>query len=557
MRCLAWGLLAAAPLLIGAAPAPADGIAYSLAPVMTGEGLTALAVELRFKGDSDGETKLHLPDEWAGTSDLWKAVSDVTADGGAISGEGAVRTITHQPGVPLVVRYRLASNGTAEPGPDYQKAQPIVRPNWFFFHGEGLFATPEGRDDAPARFRWTGWPAGWKVASDLDHLANRPGTLDDIVESAGIGAPDLELVERQIDGAPFRLAMRGKWSFTPVALADRVAAVMHAENAYWDDRGRAFFVPVAPMVPQGLGRSTNGTGRTDGFAIASTTNFRLEDATQFLGHEYAHSWVPREIGGQLAENEAEGYWLNEGFVDFTAARALVRSGIWSIEDYAKAQNEVLLRLATSPARRLDNKTLAARFWSDGSAQQMPYDRGNIFALWVDAQLAGKGGIDGVLKKQRAMAKVGNSAGAPLLFPTAVREVTGIDLSAAIARHIDRGEPILLPAKIACLDVAMADRTVFHRGFDADATVAAGNVIAGVDPAGNAHAAGLRDGMKLVRREAGEIGNPDVEIVYRVAADDGTEQLLRWRPVAPKPVRLQQLVVPTLDGAARKQCIARL
>jgi len=550
-------LLAAAPLLIGATPAPIDRVAYTLSPVMTDAGLAALHVELRFKGDADGKTVLHLPDRWAGTPDLWKAVSDLTADGGTLSGEGAIRTVAHKPGAPIVIGYRLASNGAAEPGPDYEKAQPIVRPGWFFFHGEGLFATPEGRDDAPASFRWSGWPAGWKLASDLDHLASRPGTVSDIVESAGIGAPDLELVERQVDGAPFRLAMRGSWTFTPTALADRVAAVMHAENAYWGDKGRAFFVPVAPMVPEGLGRSTTGTGRTDGFAIASTTNYRLEDATQFLAHEYMHSWIGRELGGPLGDNEAEGYWLTEGFVDFAGARALVRSGIWTIEDYAEAQNEVLMRLATSPARSLDNKTLATRFWSDGSAQQMPYDRGNIFALWADAQLSGKGGIDAVLKKQRMMAKVANSLGAPLLFPTAVREATGVDLSGAIARHIDRGEPILLPPKIGCLDVAMVDRTVFHRGFDVDATVAAGNFIAGVDPAGDAYAAGLRDGMKLISREAGEIGNPDVEIAYRVADAAGQEHVLRWRPAAAKPMRLQQLVVPTLDAAARSQCIARL
>lgn len=550
-------LLAAAPLLIGAAPAPADGIAYSLAPVMTGGELTAMAVELRLKGDADGETKLRLPDEWAGTPGLWKAVSDVTAEGGVLSGERAVRTITHRPGATLVVRYRLASNGAAEPGPDYKKAQPIVRPDWFFFHGEGLFATPEGRDNAPASFRWTGWPAGWKVASDLDHLASRPGTVADVVESAGIGAPDLTVVERQVDRAPFRLAIRGSWTFTPVALADRVAAVMHAENAYWGDKGRAFFVPVAPMVPEGLGRSTNGTGRTDGFAIASTTNYRLEDAAQFLAHEYMHSWIPREIGGQLAENEAAGYWLTEGFVDFVGARALVRSGIWSVEDYAEAQNEVLLRLATSPARSLANQALAERFWSDGSAQQMPYDRGNIFALWVDAQFSGKGGIDAVLKRQRTMAKMTQAAAAPQLFPAAVRAVAGIDLSPVIARHIDRGEPVQLPAKIACLEVATVDRTVFHRGFDVDATVAAGNVIVGVNPTGDAYRAGLRNGMKLVRREAGEIGNPKVEIAYRIAGIDGQEQVLRWRPVAPKPVRLQQLVVPKLDAPARKHCMARL
>lgn len=549
--------LVASLLMFATAPAlAAERVAYSLSPVMNGGQLTALSVEMRFDGDADGETKIALPDKWAGTPDLWKAVSAFTVEGGNVSGEGAERRIAHLPNAPLLVRYRLASNGAAEPGPSYQKAQPIVRPGWFFFHGEGLFATPQGRDGAPASFRWSGWPTGWKVASDLDHLARQGGTVSDIVESAGIGAPDLELVEREIDGAPFRLAMRGSWGFTATALADRVAAVMNAENAYWGDKGRAFFVTVAPMLPEGLGRSTNGTGRTDGFAIASTTNFRLEDATQFLGHEYMHSWLPREIGGQLEHNEAEGYWLNEGFVDFTGARALVRSGIWSLEDYAKAQNEVLMRLATSPARGLDNKTLATRFWSDGSAQQMPYDRGNIFALWLDTQLAAKGGVDAVLRKQRAMAKVANSPGAPALFPAAVREATGVDLSAAIARHIERGEPVMLPAKIACLDVKTVERTAFHRGFDVDATSANDNVIAGTDPRGNAYAAGLRDGMKLIRREAGEIGNPAVEIAYRVAAD-GAERVLRWMPATPVPVRLQQLIVPALDDAPRKACAARL
>ncbi|MFC3711467.1 hypothetical protein ACFOMD_02725 [Sphingoaurantiacus capsulatus] len=522
---------------------------------MTGDSLTALAVELRFDGDADGETVIALPDKWAGTPDLWKAVSDVTATGGTVTGDGATRVIRHGANAPLLLRYRLASNGAAEPGPNYHKAQPVVRPGWFFFHGEGLFAVPQGRDQAAASFRWAGWPSGWKVASDLDHLAARPGTVEDIVESAGIGSPDLQLIERQVDGAPFRLAMRGTWTFEPAILADRVAAVMHAENGYWGDKGRAFFVPVAPMVPEGLGRSTNGTGRTDGFAIASTTNYRLEDASQFLAHEYMHSWLPREIGGGLKENEAEGYWLNEGFVDFTAARALVRSGIWSIEEYAKSQNEVLMRLATSPARNLDNKTLGARFWSDGSAQQMPYDRGNIFALWLDAKLAAKGGVDAVLRRQRQMAKVANSMGAPLLFPTAAREATGVDVRPDIARHIDRGEPVTLPPKLGCLEVKTVERPAFHRGFDIDATTP-DDVIRGTDPKGNAYAAGLRDGMKLIRREGGEIGNPAVEIAYRVGTESG-EKVLRWLPLAPAPVRLQQLIVPTLDEVARKACAARL
>lgn len=552
-------LLSATLLLLGAAPAPAD-VSYSLAPVMTEGALTALAVELRFRGDDDGDTRVKLPESFAGTDKLWEAVGDLSVEGGRLVRDGdAAWRVVHRNGATLTVRYRLASRDVVDPGREYEKARPIVRPNWFFFHGEGLFATPEGRDVAPARFRWRDWPEGWRVASDLDHLASRGGTVADILDSAGIGAPDLQLVERRVDGAPFRLAMRGSWTFTADALADRVGAVMQAQNSYWGDRGRPFFVPVAPLVTEGTSRSTHGTGRIDGFAIASTVNLRLEDATQFLGHEYMHSWIGAEIGGPLPEDEASGYWLTEGVTDFLAARTLVRAGLWSLEDYAREQNKVLLRLTVSPARALPNAEIGKRFWSDNDAQQLPYDRGNIFTLWADQRLR-PGGIDAVMRAQRAMADENKRAGrivpAVTLFPAAVRRAADADLGPALARHIERGEPIALPSRIGCLSVETVERHPFDRGFDIAATTAAKMVIAGVDPAGAAYAAGLRNGMKLIRRDAGEIGNADVDLVYRVD-DGGSERLIRYRPESPQAVRVQQLQVPPLEPADRQACAATI
>ncbi len=553
----------ALPILSGAASAPEPPVSYRIAPVIADGALTALAVELSFEGDADGETRLSLPNEWAGSDKLWQAVSDLTVDGGRLVADGdAARRIAHAPGARLTVRYRISANAPADPDADFEKARPVIRPGWFFFHGEGMFATPDGRETAPARFRWQNWPANWRVASDLDHLAGRPGTVADVVESAAIGAPDIQLVERQVDGAPLRVAMRGSWSFDAAAFADRLAPVMAAQNAYWGDPGRPYFVPIAPLATDGARRSTHGTGRTDGFAIASTTNYALADATRFLAHEYMHNWIAREIGGPLPKDEAAGYWITEGFTDFVAARTLLRAGIWSLEDYAAEKNAVLFRLATSPARALPNAAIQARFWSDQAAGQLPYDRGNIFALWVDEQLRVKGGIDKILRAQRRLASrdaaAGKSVPAPELFLTAARAATGADLSSAVARYIDRGEPVVLPASLAsgCLVAETVDRPPFDRGFDADATAAAGMTIKGVDPAGRAYAAGMRDGMKLVRREAGEIGNPAVEIAYRVA-DTGGERVLRYLPAGRTLVRLQQLKVPALTPARRTACAARL
>ncbi|HYR11925.1 MAG TPA: hypothetical protein VEQ60_29345, partial [Longimicrobium sp.] len=341
-------------LMSGAASAQSGSpVHYTVGPVMEGAALTGLAVEIRFAGDADGETRLLLPDEWAGTDSLWRQVEDVRVEGASgVREDGALaRLITHAPGAALAVRYRVKSGYAEEPGFGYQKALPIILPGWFFFHGEGVFAAPDGRGDAPARFAWRGFPEAWKIASDLDHLAQaRPGTVNDVVESAAIGAPDLAVVEREVEGAPLRVAMRGAWDFAPDAFADAVAAVVRAENALWGDAGRPFLVTLAPLGGTGGGYSYHGTGRSDAFSIAATSNFGVAQAMHLLAHEYMHTWNSAALGSLPQTDEALGYWFSEGWTDFYASRVLLRAGLWTAEDYAAELDRVLMRYATSSAR---------------------------------------------------------------------------------------------------------------------------------------------------------------------------------------------------------------
>ena len=540
-------------------PSPDAPVSYTLAPVMTGDSLAALAVEIRLDGDADGETRLDLPGEWAGTDSLWKQVSAVEVEGAASvreDGPGA-RLIAHRPGAPLVVRYRVASPYGEAPGFGYEKAVPLIRSGWFFFHGEGVFATPEGREKAPARFAWRGFPDGWTLASDLDHLGGaRPGTVTDVVESVALGGADVTLVERDVGGAPLRVAVRGRWSFAPEAFADAVGRIVEAENAMWGDAGRPFFVPLAPLG-EASGHSSHGTGRSDAFSVASTNDFALGAAARFLAHEYMHTWIAREVGGFPEKDEALGYWFSEGFSDFQAARVLLRAGLWTPEEYVAELNRVLLRYAASPARGATGADVLARFWSDQAVQQLPYDRGHLLALLFDRRIraatGGRAGLDDALLAQRARARRDSIAtGAATLFPALVRAEYGIDLAPDLARHEDRGEPVTLPADLfgPCARIETATRPEFHRGFDIARTQAAGGVITGVDPTLPAHAAGLRDGMKLVRRESGTIGDSSVEIVYRVE-DGGTERLIRYMPTGKGRVTFQRVVLA--PDASRETC----
>jgi predicted metalloprotease with PDZ domain len=554
--------LAAAAFVLTAAKAPEDRtMHYKLTPLAPGGFGNALRVNIRFHGDSDGETTLQLPGEWAGSSQLWRHVVDLKIRGARrLSGTYDAPVIHHRPGATIRVRYDVVTAWPGDPGFDYEKARPLIRPNHFFVHGEGLFAAPGDRQEKNARFRWGKIPKGWQVASDLDHLAGGKTTLANMIYSVVIGGKDLQLVNRQMGRSPLRVAVAGKWLFKPDELADMVQKVVEAENAFWEEESTPFLVAMAPIgdIPTGL--TYSGTGRADAFSIASTSAFDLKAATRFLAHEYMHSWVPIALGN-MPDDEARDYWFSEGFTDYLASKVLLRSGIWTLAQWAADKNETLLRYGTSPAKTVAAADVSARFWTDEALQQVSYDRGHLLAAILDAQIAARTGgaqsLDHVVRAQQKVA-VNNQAMATDLFRNTLLEKAGIDAAPLIERFARAGEPVLLPADILgdCGTIVTERRFVFDRGFDARATRQAEGVITGVDPAGPAFAAGLRDGMRLVRREGSLANDSAVPLSYRVT-DKGEEKVTTYLPTGKLEHDVQRIVLNASGTDAVQTCTARL
>jgi predicted metalloprotease with PDZ domain len=545
LQPVAYPILAAAALLLaGAKPPEQQPISFRMTPALQTDGSRVLDVEMRFRGDSDGETDLYLPSVWAGSSELWRYATRLRIGGSkSLGGSYDHPVIRHRPGARLKVRYRIVSAYTEDPGFAYEKARPLVRPDWFFVHGETVFAR-SGGDDRPAWFKWGKLPKGWTVASDLDHLEGKPTTLANLINTVAIGGADLRVVRRDLRGAPLRVAVLGEWSFTPDQLADTVAPIIAAEDSFWGDRSTPFLVAMAPLGELPSGLSYTGTGRADAFSIASTSAFELKQAVRFLAHEYMHSWVPIELGGMPEEDEAVDYWFSEGFDDYLASKVLLRADIWSLAEWAADKNETLLRYGTSPAKTIKADEIAARFWTDQAVQQVSYDRGHLLAAKLDSEIAarsdGKQSLESVLRAQRQAAQNSTEL-ATALFHRVLRERTGIDIESDLERYARRGEPLLLPADLFgdCGRLVAARRREFDRGYDAAATREAGGIIAGVAPDGPAFAAGLRDGMRLIRREAGKIGDSTVELAYRVS-DEAGEKVFRFLPEGKAEFEVQHL-----------------
>jgi predicted metalloprotease with PDZ domain len=547
-------------------PAVAAVVHYTLAPVFSGDSLTSIAVEMRFTGDEDGETALALPNAWGGRTALYEGIRDLV-----VSGEGATllpgdvperRTIRHAPRAELTVRYRVIQSWAGEPvftgGNEYR---PVIQPRYFHLIGEAVFAQPERPMETTVTFTWAGAPKGWMFASNLEHASvDKPLRMGKLMESIIVGG-DFRVTRN----GPLRVAIRGDWSFTDSAFIARLEPILSSHYRFWGETPQPYLVTVLPVRGPETVRSAGGTGRgDDAFAFFATPNVEETRLTRTLAHEHLHTWIPRRLGSMPMKDEPSDYWFSEGFTDFYTMRLLLRDSLWTLDQFADDVNEVLRSYATSSVRTAPNARIVSDFWKDPDVRQLPYQRGFLLAMMWDQRLRaathGARDLDDIIRAMKAT--VSAATARPPLATVLLQEqlaLAGLDVSADVTRYIVNGEAIAWPADLFGPDASVTteERPVFDRGFDPLKTSANGNVVAGLEPEGPAYRAGLRDGMKILKREAGKSGDSRVPVRYRVM-DGATERAIEFLPQGRERVTIQELkLAPGLDAARRRALAERL
>ncbi len=563
----AW-LVAALSVCCAAADAalsPPLSLDYTLTPVVEAGAVKSLAIELHFTGDGRRSLTLDLPDSSMGEDKRWRFLSGFVVTGAAMrTPDPAHRTLSFAPGARVTLRYTVGSAYDSDPkgadGNPYRGA--VLRPGWFAAMGEYIFVTPQDGDLWPAAFQWGPLPKGWKAASDLEHgTMGRAMTVSDITESTILGGADVAVYRRPIPGGVLRLAMRGAWPFSGDHLADVLGRTAAAQRDFWGDHVKGPFL-VTLFGINGTG-STGGTGRGDGFAMYGTPDTPESSIRRTIAHEHTHSWIPSRIGRMPAEPaEALDYWLSEGFTEFYTERTLLRSGIWSLEDFVSDLNGVLLAYDTSAVRNAPNARIAREFWTNGAVGQLPYQRGMLFAYLLDDRIrqasGGKSNLDRVMFAMRDAYVAAPDTHKPDLlenFRNALRG-SGVAFSAETARYIEKGETVTLPAGLFgdCATIRTVRIAAFDEGFDAGKTAASG-IFTGVDPRGPAYAAGIRDGMRRLAWLGGRPGDSRADWSYRVG--DGKTRVfdVRYKPAGREPVDIQQVgLTPHLNAARRAVCV---
>jgi predicted metalloprotease with PDZ domain len=540
LALLGLGLFASSP---SAAPA---AVHYAITPELRGGQLADLKITVAFPTVKGRSYTVVVPDD-----DALETVAFSIEGGEWIGGDKPRerRLTVKASSAQVTVAYHLP----AAPGDMRAPNQrTLVRAAGFSMRGEDVLLAPEGFEKRTATTSIAAAP-GWTMTTSLD----RPAPMARVGDSLFLGGADYRVATRTVDGVAYRLVYPETFAPKAAELLKTASSIMAAQQRFWGTRPEPVYIGLVELRDD---MNFSGRGLNGGFVLYLGRHADPTAVPRLIAHENLHRWITRAIGGFPDKDSDLEAWLHEGFTEAYTARLLVDAGIWLPQDYVDDWNNALARYGTSPVKTAPNTRILADRQRDFDVNRLPYDRGRLLALKWDrdfrARTKGRVGLDDVLRAQIAEAarleREGRPVSAGRLFPRVAKRLTGLDLAADYSRYVDDGDALMAAADAfgPCIDVAWLTQPVFDRGFDLDATLAAGGRVTGLIPGGPAERAGLKAGERI---HVDEIPTNDSRMVLSYEVDDGAgrRRTVNYRPEGKGSVTFQQLTLkPERPGTCR-------
>src|SRR5688572_30303134 len=150
-----------------------------------------------------------------------------------------------------------------------------------------------------------------------------------------------------------------------------------------------------------MGERSNGMGqpRSCLVAIGPETPFGPRLRIN-LAHEMLHRWLG--LGLRLSGPEGSNFWFTEGFTVHYTATILLRAGLITSDEFLAELDTIATRHFANPRRGAGNDEIQRDFFTDDALSIVPYTRGALYAVEVDAAIrrasAGARSLDDVVRE---------------------------------------------------------------------------------------------------------------------------------------------------------------
>ena len=386
--------------------------------------------------------------------------------------------------------------------------QPISGKNWIFFFGQAAlptFAEERGEYDL-------------SLSAPKMEIVSNIGIFDSSVDHSFTSAreardtyfligPQIETVKADVDGVELTINYVDELDFDILAkeLIERYRFILGRFNK---GRPQAFNIVLVPMPPMSGEPFFQGTAVPGGMAI-HTSDPDPQLWQHQLTHELVHEWLPLRMGGiDASRGGEERYAFSEGYTEYVSNLFGLKLGTQSYRDFLE---------------KLNAAYLAASFGRiDG--QINPYELGLIQAFLLDFRLyeAKRPSLMNLLSGLTAPdVNGGHSEGdAYTRFVAALRR---FDMEPPAP-----GEIGTVPGSLSlgrfCIASSVADGFRYELGFDFDFMEDGRYRVRDVNPGSRAYEAGLRDGMVINERVAGDKNDKESLAVFSVDASGESKEI---------------------------------
>lgn len=513
----------AAVVALAAAKLPAQAVEYELEPVRGG-AVVDLRVRMTFPAEASGQTRLFLPRDRFGVRAMYRFVRDaeVLPPARLLARDDSTLSIGQTPGAPITVRYTVRFD-SAQAG--FVAFGPSVDSLRYHFLGSQWLARVGAPDSVRAyTVRVSRGNLGGSLAGSFGlspgpySLTIRFTELEWTVVAGGAWRED----RFACSGRPVATLVAGTFQLPDDSIFRLARAIICAEREMFGDTLQPFF--SATLIARQNLRA--GASHINAFSAFMRPDSRSGPVALLLAHEVAHDWLPRRLRLVPGPDDPPPVdfssfhdirydWFHEGFTEYLARRVLARAGLVTEEWFAERLNDDLRIVATHPYRALPAHGLEAAVQArtyTNLHQRISYHRGTLLAFnWDAAVRRASGGRTDLFDVIRRLLAEASASNGRIPRPQFERVVSSFGVPAAedVARHALGGEPIPVDSTGLGSGWVLRSRAVplVDAGFDVPAS-AVGRRALRVDPRGAAYAAGLREGMAIVRVENQPGSNPD-------------------------------------------------
>ena len=356
---------------------------YVLTPKTDGDK-PYVHVDLYFQNGADGQTEIHLPNEWAGTKELFRGIKNLTVSTGTLTktqeNKEHRKLLQAKPLAQIKLSYDLENmvNGPLNSESHYY---PYITKNLALILGENGLVRPltSSDDQISVKVEFEKVPSDFKIISSFGRGKTThffQGKTQNFVSSLYL-IGDFQENSIDVKGFPIYFATKGTFGISLDRMKEVLSKVITGHRDFFNDYQYPHYL-ISMLSTDDDCCSSGGTGRTNGFATWVFKGFNDEKRLKHLfSHELFHNWNGRKILRQ--EQEELIYWFSEGFTDYYANRLNIRSGLLTLSEYVDNYNKNLLQYYTSKARNYSNQEILKNFWKDKEVANLPYQQGQIMA----------------------------------------------------------------------------------------------------------------------------------------------------------------------------------